>query len=125
MKRDVDRIVITGMRFYAYHGVLPEETRLGQEFLVDAELYLDLQGAGRDDDIRQTVNYGKVYRTVKAIVEGSTFKLIEAVAERVAAEVLAQYANVQAVTIRVHKPRAPIPGALGGVMVEIQRRREA
>mgnify|MGYP001198610202 FL=1 len=121
----MDRIVITGMRFYAYHGVLPEETRLGQEFLVDAELCLDLRGAGRDDDIRQTVNYGKVYRTVKAIVEGSTFKLIEAVAERVAAEVLAQYPNVEAVTIRVHKPRAPIPGALGGVMVEIQRRREA
>ncbi len=120
----LDRIVLSGMRFYAYHGVLPEETRLGQEFLVDTELYLDLRAAGEQDDIRQTVNYGKVYRTVKAIVEGAPFRLIEAVAERVAAEVLEQYRNVSAVTVRVHKPRAPIPGAFSGVMVEIHRRRE-
>ena len=120
----LDRIVLSGMRFYGYHGVLPAETRLGQEFLVDTELYLDLRAAGEQDDIRQTVNYGKVYRTVKTIVEGAPFRLIEAVAERVAAEVLEQYPNVRGVTVRVHKPRAPIPGAFAGVLVEIHRRRE-
>jgi len=120
----LDRIVLSGMRFYGYHGVLPEETKLGQEFLVDAELFLDLRRAGEQDDIRQTVNYGKVYRTVKAIVEGTPVKLIEALAERVAAQVLEQYPGVAAVTVRVHKPRAPIPGTLAGVMVEIHRRRD-
>lgn len=119
----MDRIVLTGMRFFGYHGVLPEETRLGQAFLVDVELFLDLRAAGEHDDIRRTVNYGDVYKTIKSIVEGRPVRLIEALAEQVAREVLAGHKNAEAVTVRVHKPKAPIPGPVDGVMVEIHRRR--
>ncbi|HWI65881.1 MAG TPA: dihydroneopterin aldolase [Symbiobacteriaceae bacterium] len=118
-----DRIVLTGMRFYGYHGVYPEETRLGQTFLVDVELYADLQQAGRTDSLEFTVDYGKVYLAVKEIVEGRPFKLIEALAEKIAATVMEGF-PVQAITVRVHKPQAPIPGAFDGVTVEIHRRRE-
>ncbi len=120
-----DRIILSGMRFYGYHGVYPEESRLGQAFSVDVELHADLREAGKQDDIRKTVDYGKVYQTVKTIVEGKPFKLIEALAEHVATRVLAEHANATEVIVRVHKPKAPIPGPLDGVTVEIGRRREA
>lgn len=119
----MDRIRLTGMRFFGYHGFFPEESRLGQSFIVDLELEVDLRTAGRQDSLSQTVDYGKVYGTVKEIVEGAPFKLIEAVAERVAAQVLATHALVQAVTVRVHKPNAPIPGPIDDVTVELYRRR--
>jgi dihydroneopterin aldolase len=120
----VDRIILAGMRFYGYHGVYPEEARLGQSFTVDVELYLDLRAAGQTDDLRKTVDYGKVYATVKRLVEGRPFKLIEALAEHVAAQVLEGFAPVAEVVVRVHKPNAPIPGPLDAVTVEIRRRRE-
>lgn len=119
----MDRIRLTGMRFYGYHGFFPEEARLGQSFIVDLELEVDLRPAGTQDSLALTVDYGKVYGTVKEIVEGAPFKLIEAVAERVASRVLGHFSGVQAVTVQVHKPNAPIPGPVDDVTVEIYRRR--
>lgn len=119
-----DRIVLTGMRFYGYHGVFPEETRLGQSFVVDVELHADLRQAGETDDLRASVNYARVYKAVKSILEGRPHKLIEALAESVARHLLDAFPVVKAVVVRVHKPKAPIPGPIDGVMVEIRRRRE-
>lgn len=119
-----DRIILTGMRFFGYHGFHPEETRLGQNFTVDVELYRDLRAAGQHDDLRQTVDYGKVFLAVRDIVEGKPFKLIETVAERVAQAVLNGF-PVEEVVVRVHKPNAPIPGAFDTVTVEVRRRRES
>lgn len=118
-----DRILLTGMRFYGYHGVFPEEATLGQAFSVDVELHADLREAGEKDEIRKTVDYGKVYMTVKSIVEGERFKLIEALAEAVAERVLKEHHNAREVVVRVHKPKAPIPGPIDGVTVEIRRKR--
>lgn len=114
--------MLTGMRFYGYHGVYEEEAKLGQAFLVDVELYLDLREAGEHDEIRHTVDYGKIYQTVKGIVEGRPFRLIEALAEQVAKEVL-KHRNAREVVVRIHKPKAPIPGPIDGVTVEIRRGR--
>ena len=117
-----DRILMQGLRFYAFHGVNPEETRLGQRFIVDLELGVDTQAAGTTDDLTHTVNYSAVYNDVKAVVEGRTFKLIEAVAEAVAAQVLERY-PVQHIMVRVRKPEAPIPAHMDWVAVEIHRDR--
>ncbi|HEY3364196.1 MAG TPA: 2-amino-4-hydroxy-6-hydroxymethyldihydropteridine diphosphokinase [Symbiobacteriaceae bacterium] len=119
-----DRIVLSGMRFFGYHGVLPEENRLGQTFFVDVELYAGLQAAGAADDLRETINYAEVYALTKEILEGPSLKLIEAVAERVAQAVLKAH-PVSAIVVRVHKPGAPIPGHFDDVTVEIRRRRLA
>lgn len=118
-----DRILLTGMQFYGYHGVFPEETRLGQPFLVDVEMYADLRQAGETDDLNATVHYGQVYEVVKEIVEGRPYKLIEAVAECAARKILAGFQAVTEVVVRVHKPKAPIPGTFAGVTVEVRRRR--
>jgi len=119
-----DRVLMRGLAFYGYHGVLPEENRLGQRFTVDIDLMLPLGEAGRSDDLTRTVNYGAVLADVRAIVEGPPCKLVEAVAERIAAAILAGYA-VDAVRVRVRKPDVPLPAALEYVGVEITRRRPA
>jgi dihydroneopterin aldolase len=117
-----DRVLMRGLLFYGYHGVVPEENRLGQRFIVDIDLSMPLGDAGRTDDLTKTVDYVAVLGDVRRIVEGPPLKLIETVAERIAAKVLHDYA-VDAVRVRVRKPDVPIPAALEYVGVEIHRRR--
>ncbi|MBI4491912.1 MAG: dihydroneopterin aldolase [Chloroflexi bacterium] len=118
----MDHILLSDLAFYGYHGAREEEKRLGQRFLVDLELSLDLQPAGRSDDLAQTVDYAEVYRLVRQVAEGPSRDLLEAVAEAIAAEVLGHFPELQAVKVRVKKPWAPIAGSqLGFVAVEITR----
>ncbi|MFN8637190.1 MAG: deoxyuridine 5'-triphosphate nucleotidohydrolase [Chloroflexota bacterium] len=120
----MDTIELRGLTFYGYHGAFPEERRLGQRFVVDLRLGLDLAPAGQSDDLVKTVDYGRVAETVRSVVEGAPFQLIEALAEAVADSVLRQFSLVQTVAVRVEKPSAPVPTApLGSIAVQIQRTR--
>jgi dihydroneopterin aldolase len=118
-----DRILMRGLEFYGYHGVIPEENRLGQRFIVDIDIHTDLDRAGRTDDLGATVDYVAVYADVKAIVEGPPMKLIEAVATRIAGRIL-DVTAAQRVRVRVRKPDVPIPATLEYLGVEIERTRE-
>jgi dihydroneopterin aldolase len=122
--RRADAIVLRGLTFYAHHGALAEERSLGQRFVVDARLELDLAPAGRSDDLARTVNYADVWLAIREAVEGPPLNLVEAVAERVASAVLGRFDPVDAVWVRIFKPAAPIVGAVvGDVSVEIWRNR--
>jgi dihydroneopterin aldolase len=119
-----DRIILEGMVFFGYHGTRPEENSLGQRFVVDVALHLDLRAAGLADDLAATVDYSAVHASARAIVEGPPLKLTEAVAERIAAAVLAEHPAVQAVEVRVRKPNVRLGDTvLDGSVVEIMRRR--
>lgn len=120
----MDKIIIHDMEFYGYHGLFPEENRLGQRFYVDVELYLDLEPAGKSDRMEDSIDYGHVYEIVKRIVEGEAKHLIEAVAETIASELLQQFVPLEACTVKVKKPNPPIPGHYQSVAVEIHRRKE-
>lgn len=117
-----DRILMRGLAFYGYHGVMPEENRLGQRFIVDIDLSVALGDAGRTDDLTKTVDYGAVLADVRGIVEGPAFKLVETLAERIAATILDRH-PVDAVRVRVRKPDVPLAATLEFVGVEITRRR--
>lgn len=119
-----DDIRVTGMTFFAYHGVKPEEKRLGQRFVVDVVVGADLRGAGESDDLTKTLDYGRIYAVTREIVEGESLDLIEAVAERVCAAVLALSPLAEEVAATVHKPAAPIPGTLDEASVRLVRRRD-
>jgi dihydroneopterin aldolase len=120
-----DEILLEGMRFYAYHGVNPEERALGQRFVVDVALAADLRRAGRSDDLADTVSYSAVYKLVRRIVEGEARNLIEAVAEEIASAILAEHEPVARVTVTVRKPEVPMKGAmLDAAGVRITRVRE-
>jgi dihydroneopterin aldolase len=119
-----DKIILEGMVLFGYHGTRPEENALGQPFVVDVALQLDLRAAGEADDLTATVDYSEVHRRVKAIVEGPPLKLTEALAERIAAAVLAEHPAVRAVQVRVRKPNVRLADTvLAGSVVEITRRR--
>jgi len=111
------------MEFYGYHGVFPEETRLGQRFIVDLMVLVDLKKAGESDELEHSVNYGELFQVCKEIVEGKPYKLVEAVAEKIAASILSQFTLVSEATVKVIKPDPPIPGHYRSVAVEITRRR--
>ncbi len=118
-----DRIVLTDMVFQARHGVHPHEKVTAQRFEVDVELFLDLQPAGLEDDLARTLDYGHVYDTVRTIVESTTFDLIEALGEAIAHELLAEFAPLKEVEVRVRKPDVQLGGPLAYAGVQLRRRR--
>ncbi len=118
----VDRIVLTGVSAIGYHGVLAQERRDGQRFIVDVVLHVDLREAGATDDLGQTVDYTTVATTVTNCIEGQPLKLIEALAQRIADQLL-YIDRVAVAEVTVHKPNAPIPVAFDNVAVSIVRTR--
>lgn len=117
-----DCIRIQNMSFYGYHGVDAEERRLGGRFSLDVELYLDLRPAGESDDLRQTVNYKEVYDLVREVHDAHPYLLLEALANDVAAAVLARF-PAEEVVIRVRKHSVPLQGLIDYAEVEIRRGR--
>jgi dihydroneopterin aldolase len=111
------------MEFQAHVGAHDEERSEPQVVEVDLEMTADLRAAGQNDDLAQTIDYGDVFRRCGRIVEDGTFNLLEAIAEAIAADLLAGYPNLEAITVRVRKPGVPIDGVLEFAGVEIERRR--
>ncbi len=120
----MDKITLKNMQFYGYHGVLQEEQKIGQRFFIDAEMQLDLKGAGETDDLEQTVDYSAVYDIIKDITENHKFRLIEKLADTISREILSRYEKIQKITVRIRKPEAPIKGILDWAEVEIVRQRD-
>lgn len=120
----MDQIILTGLRASAFHGVLEHERRVGQVFLIDVTVHLDLSAAAATDDLDRTIHYGELAEQVVAAVESDPVDLIETVAERVAQVVLA-HPQASAVEVTVHKPSAPITVPFDDVAVRIVRARVA
>jgi dihydroneopterin aldolase len=119
-----DRIVLSGMKFTGRHGLTEDERAAPQPFEVDVELLTNLQPAGVDDDLEKTFDYTRVFEICRELVESTNFKLLEAIAEGIAHEVLMAM-PVAEVVVRVRKMRVPLPGKLQHAGVEISRTRRA
>ena len=123
-RRPTDRIVLEGMQFYGFHGVNAEEKSLGQPYVVDLAVEMDLSIPGKSDRLEDTVSYTHLYRSVRKVIEGESRNLLEAAAENVAIRILDEF-PVKAVQVRVKKPRPPIKGSLvENAVVEIYRVRQ-
>ena len=117
-----DRIHLEGMIFYGFHGVDPAEKVLGQRFMVDVTVERDLRKPGRTDSVADTVSYATIFKLTRAVVEGPSRDLIEAVAEGVAEAIGRAYPDLEAVRVRVRKPGAPVKGSVfDWASVEIER----
>ncbi|MFC5704263.1 dihydroneopterin aldolase [Cohnella faecalis] len=121
----MDRMKLKRMVFYGYHGVFPEENKLGQQFFVDLDLRLDLGKAAESDDVNDTVNYAEIHALVKEIVQGPPVKLIEKLAANIAHGVLGTYTSINEATVSVTKPHPPFDITFDGVVVELRRKRNA
>jgi dihydroneopterin aldolase len=118
-----DTIFVTGLALHAYHGVKEHEATVGQTFLVDLELAVDLGEASRSDKIASTVSYDDVVDCARAAFCGERCRLVEAAAGAIAAAVLDRFPRVASIRVTVHKPHAPIAATFSDVGVSILRRR--
>ncbi|MEW6606933.1 MAG: dihydroneopterin aldolase [bacterium] len=114
---NLDKIIISEIVFYGYHGVTEIEQELGQKFLVDVELHLDLKSVQHLED---TVDYKEVYNLVKNIEQKKKYRLIESLATDIAQAILDKTRAIE-VTVRVTKPQVPIAGVVNYVAAEITR----
>ena len=118
-----DRIILEGMQLYGFHGANPEERALGQPYVVDLSVELDLKKPGASDLLEDTVNYAHLFRAVESVVEGESKNLLEATAQAIASKILAEF-PVLAVRVCLKKPRPPIRGSvIEYAAVEIYRTR--
>lgn len=118
----LDVIRIHDMVFQARHGCTPAERELGAMFHVNVDLYLDTRDAAKDDDLDRTADVQKVYETVLEIVTGPPRNLLETIAEAIAEALLDRFDVVDAVRVKFHKDRVPLPGPAAGYEVDIIRR---
>lgn len=114
-----DRITLSGLEVFAYHGVLDHEAQDGQTFLVDIDLHLNTANAAASDSVADTVDYGSLAAEVVGVVQGERCALIESVAHRVARHCMAKDL-VEACSVTLHKPAAPIPHSFTDVSVTVR-----
>lgn len=119
----MDRIRIDKLTCYGYHGALPEENRLGQNYQASIEVELDLHPAGSSDDLTRTVDYQQIVAIAEKVLSGPPCKLVETLAERIARKILDDFPPVHAVTVEVTKPAPPVPYALSSISAFIRRSR--
>jgi 7,8-dihydroneopterin aldolase/epimerase/oxygenase len=118
-----DVIFIKGLLIHARHGVMDHEAEVGQRFVIDLELSIDLVESSRTDKLADTVSYSDVVATASAAFKGHNYYLLERAAGAVAESILAAFTRVSAVKVTVHKPHAPIAAIFDDVGVVIMRTR--
>jgi 7,8-dihydroneopterin aldolase/epimerase/oxygenase len=118
-----DHIFVTGLLVHAHHGVMPHEEEVGQRFVIDLELTVDLSRAGTSDKLADTLSYSSIVDTATRAFTGKSFRLVETAAAITAEALLAGFPKVSAVRVTVHKPHAPIAAIFNDVGVSILRQR--
>lgn len=117
----VDKIYIEDLEVFANHGVYEEEKKLGQKFLISAEVFIDLQQPGLTDNLNETVNYGLLCCEIEELFTNDIYDLIEKAAEQVADDILLRYKEIQRIKLKIKKPWAPIGKPIKYAAVEIDR----
>ena len=121
----VDKIIIKGLRVFAYHGVNEDEKQNGQNFIVDCILLIDRGKFRFDDDISSTISYSKAAKKIKSTMLIKSYDLIEAAAEHIARDLFKEYTHLLEAEITLKKPDAPINDLEFDYMaVNIKRKRE-
>jgi dihydroneopterin aldolase len=120
-----DTIFIKGLLMHARHGVMEHEAEVGQRFVIDLELSIDLADSSRTDKLADTVSYSDVVTSASQAFKGQNYYLLERAAGAVADAVLRDFAKVEAVKVTIHKPHAPIAAIFEDVGVVLTRKRQS
>ncbi|MDR3118674.1 MAG: dihydroneopterin aldolase [Mediterranea sp.] len=117
-------IYLNNISIYAYHGVSPQETKVGNTFLLDLKLKVDLRQAIESDDLSLTVSYADVYRSVSEEMAIHS-KLIEHVAGRIVCRLFAEYPTIKAIDIKLSKQNPPMGADITAAGIELHCNRNA
>jgi dihydroneopterin aldolase len=118
-----DTIFITGIVIHARHGVMDHESEVGQRFVIDLELSIDLSESAHTDRLSDTVSYASVVATATAAFKDTNYKLLERAAGAVSDAIFAAFPRIDAVKVTVHKPHAPIAAIFEDVGLVLTRKR--
>lgn len=118
-----DSIFINGLLIHAHHGVMEHEEKVGQQFIIDLEMSLDLSDAARSDKLADTVSYSAIVETATQAFTARSYRLVEAAAGSIADAILTTFPRVASVRVSVHKPHAPVAAIFGDVGVTLRRSR--
>lgn len=118
---EMDQIRITGLKIYAYHGVLLEEKEKGQDFYINATLFLDCHKAGKTDALSDALNYAEACAFMTEVFTKQSYDLIEKACEEVATQMLLHFPSLHGIEVEVNKPHAPIGLPFENVSVCMKR----
>jgi dihydroneopterin aldolase len=118
-----DQIILTGIHGFGYHGLFESERSNGQDFYVDLTLQIDLTSAAHSDAINDTVNYAEITDLTYEEITTDPVNLIEKLAYRIAERILEGHLKVNAVTVTVHKPQAPVESKVKDISVTVNKSR--
>ena len=118
-----DSIFVTGLVVHANHGVGDDEGRIGQQFLIDLALGLDLSKAAQSDKLVDTVSYAEMIEVASGAFRARRYRLVEAAASAVMEAIFAAFPSVRSVRITIHKPHVPIAAVFSDVGVTFERTR--
>lgn len=117
----MDKIIIKGLKIFAYHGVNPEEKVEGQYFIIDTEAFCDLRNAGKSDNLDDTVSYAKIKKCIERVFTADKYDLIEKTAEIICESVLKEFPAIERIICTVKKPDAPMKGEFEYAGVTLDR----
>jgi dihydroneopterin aldolase len=118
-----DRIFVTGLLIHAHHGVMEHEEKVGQRFIIDLDMALDLSDAAHSDKLADTVSYSAIVDVATKAFTARSYRLVEAAAGSIADAILASFPRVASIRVTVHKPHAPVAAIFGDVGVTLKRER--
>src|ERR1700688_2689129 len=116
-----DMVFVTGLVIHAHHGVMEHEAKVGQRFVLDLELSIDLESAARSDKLVDTVSYSAIVETASRAFTAQSYRLVEAAAGAVADALLAGFWRGTRIGATVRRPHAPIAAIFADVGVTLVR----
>ena len=116
-------IKIRKATFYGYHGVMSEEQSVGGKFEADVDIYTDFSKATKDDNLKETIDYHKVYSFMYQLALEQKYYLIESLAMKIADELLKKFNQIEKVAVRVRKNNPPLGGVVDHVEAEVIKER--
>ncbi|XP_010510538.1 PREDICTED: probable dihydroneopterin aldolase 3 [Camelina sativa] len=119
-----DKLILRGLKFYGFHGVRPEEKKLGHTFIVDLDVWLNLKPAIKSDNLADTVSYAETFRLVKKIVEGPPKNLVETVADLIASQMLETFPKINVIRVKLGTPNPTLLECTDYAGAEIFRKRK-
>ncbi len=112
------KVSLEGIEFHAYHGIFSEETKLGNRFTVDIHVETDFSNAMLNDDLKATVDYGKLYQIAKSHMQ-EPVKLLEHLAHLMIKDITAVFPRIDRVTIAIKKHNPPLGGVVNFSVVTV------
>ena len=113
-------ISVLGIRVYAYHGCLAEETKIGSDYEVNVVLEYNIEQSSESDDLQHTVDYVSINAIVKEEMSVAS-KLLEHVVGRILEKIIEKHPKISCVEVSVAKKNPPINGDVREVVVKDKR----